>query len=323
MKLSSIFGKLLSAFTQKRLAKDYIRCPHCTTLYALYTNVDWNNLAIVHCGTCANTFNGMENKSRPRSKIKIPKKINPFQPRLSWLKASNTPKPHAPHMDETPAKAEKIEEAIPYVPILLAEIATPEEIIIPEFCEDPIIADKIESQFDNVKPAATEAKSIPKSTVKEFRQWGWLLTTLGFLLVANLLIGGFFWTQRNTLAQNALLRPWLITACDYLGCTLPEYRDPSKIIVQQNQLTSDPNNPDHFQLHAVIQNTAPYAQPLARLQMNIKNLQGEKVNSLIFLPQQYAPNQPNLLLPPGETLHIIVSIMDKTPDIFSYDLNFL
>jgi hypothetical protein len=109
MKLSNFFRKL--RLPGKKLAKDYIRCPHCTTLYALYVNVNWENLTAVQCGTCTLPFNGIENKSKPRGKIKLPKKINPFQPRLSRLKA------------KAPAQATPSVESIEFKPELKPEAA--------------------------------------------------------------------------------------------------------------------------------------------------------------------------------------------------------
>lgn len=346
MKLSTLLGKLFPSFAPMDLAKDYIRCPHCTTLYILYPHVDLSNLATVHCGSCANIFNGTENKSRPRHKVKIPKKINPFQPRLS--KCATKRGSHTPHHQEEPviddvlSKEQMLEEAIPYIPMLVAQIP-PSTTAIPErgipeessnltLTVSPFTATSApQITLNDVDPISVQpphstqskAEVTFKPSVKTTHTRGWIWVTAGCLLIVNALALSFIWPRQDALTQNTLLRPWLVAACAYLPCSIPEYRDPSKLIIQQNQLTSDPNHPDQFQLHAIIQNIAPHAQPLANLKVDIKNLQGEKVSTLIFTPQQYIPDQSGLLLMPGETLHIIVTIEDQMPDIFSYALQFL
>ena len=78
-----------------------------------------------------------------------------------------------------------------------------------------------------------------------------------------------------------------------------------------------------LQLHALIQNTGSDSQPLGNLEMKMDDLQGNKVNSLIFTPEQYSPANPQLILKPGQTLHISVRVTESTPDIFSYELQFI
>ena len=318
LNLGTFLDKILPSLFSKQLMRDYIRCPHCTTLYALYATVNGGELALVQCGTCTNTFNGIENKSRPRSKISIPKKINPFQPRLSKLKKPKTaPKNPTSRVDSVPNTGQ-IVEILTHKAIVEAATVAPatEQFIFSLTADNPTAQPIASSSFI---PEAQLRTATQQKSAKS-----WILTAGSLLLLLNLVIFGWFTTQQDRLLHNTFLRPWLLVACKYIHCTLPNYRDPSKIIIQENQLISpDSQESAHFQLHALIKNTANYAQPLANLQININNLQGEKVNTLIFTPEQYVPSHPNLLLPPDETLHIVVDITDETPDIFSYDLKFL
>lgn len=155
------------------------------------------------------------------------------------------------------------------------------------------------------------------------RYWETTLLKASVVIGINLLIGSGVWIEREALIQNTYVRPSLAVACDYLHCQLPAYRDPEKIIVQQHQLTTDPSNDRHLQLHAVIENAGAYAQPLADLELIIDDLQGNSVNTVTFKPKEFAPTDPNLLLAPGQTLHISLILTEATPSIFSYELRFI
>lgn len=163
------------------------------------------------------------------------------------------------------------------------------------------------------------------NTQKSATSSSWLKTFSAFSLLAaaNLTIVSAMWAYQDSLYQNTFLRGWLVSACGYLDCRLPAYHDPSKMTVQQHQLTSIPNNASVLQLHALIQNNSPYAQPLSNLEMQLDDLQGNSFNKVVFTPKDYAPSNPHLVLEPGQTLHISVVVTQPTPDIFSYELQFI
>lgn len=67
----------------KKLSDQYTRCPHCSTLYALFHKITLDNLATVSCGTCQNTFIAKDHLTLPKKKVVIPDQNNPYHARLS------------------------------------------------------------------------------------------------------------------------------------------------------------------------------------------------------------------------------------------------
>ena len=90
----------------KKLSDQYTRCPHCSTLYALFQKIDVDSLVTVSCGTCQNTFAAKDHLTLPKKKVVIPDKNNPYQARLSQaaLSATSTKTPNFSATTENTAK---------------------------------------------------------------------------------------------------------------------------------------------------------------------------------------------------------------------------
>ena len=344
-------------------AHSFVRCPHCSTLYAFYPHVVLETVGDVRCGTCTNTFDSMSNQSQPKVKVSIPAKAFPYQPRLSKVTPTYLPQEETIEESEEPEELEEFREEENFLLdndeesfslsaeeeeenednaeaifsideeelSLSAEEDNDAEAIFSIEDEKNLYAEDFTSEFEEQDPLDHEPSFDPENTPeqqpphesKPKRKWSSLLVIISLILAFNLLLASLAWINRDVLLQNTLIRSWVSTACNYLHCQLPEYHDPSKIIVQQHQLTAEADNPARLQLHAFIQNTSPYPQPLANLQMDIDDLQGNLVNTLVFKPSDYAASDPNLILQPGQTLHITMIITQPTPDIFSYELKFI
>jgi predicted Zn finger-like uncharacterized protein len=326
--IKKLFGKSTKKDPNATLTEQFIRCPQCSTLYALFAHVVLETIGDVRCGTCENTFSALTNRSEPKNKISLPTEFEPHQARLLRIPVEIEPeKPpietvEEPFYQEAETLFETTEE--PYQATETTFQAEEESYQTTEAAE--IAVPLTSMQILAIAPGDAMAtapiytrkrkEKVPRTT------WAYLLGALGVFLMISL-ITLLLWLNHDTLGQYTLTRPWAENMCQLLDCTLSPYRDPNQIVVQQHQLTPDPADPSRLELHALIENTSSYAQPLANLEIEINDLQGNPVKKLTFTPEEYAPAEAKSLLEPRQTLYIRLEFIQPTVDLFSYEIKFI
>ncbi len=135
-------------------------------------------------------------------------------------------------------------------------------------------------------------------------------------LVTLLLQGLYFHADR--LDQRAELRGFYGTLCQVVPCRHPAYRDLAAIAV--DQLVVRNQAPGALRLDAMLTNRGRAAQPLPRVRLRFENLQGRVVAERRFAPAEYLDQSAAGVLAVGQSLHLVLELVDPGPEAVSYAL---
>jgi hypothetical protein len=125
------------------------------------------------------------------------------------------------------------------------------------------------------------------------RKGGWLWGIVS-LLLALLLAGQFAYFKRDELAEDARLRPWLVTFCAYARCELKPIRAPERIRILSREVRSHPTIKNTLLIELVLANEAPFRQPWPTLQLTFSDINGQTVARRSFKPGEYLQTDYNL-----------------------------
>jgi predicted Zn finger-like uncharacterized protein len=135
-------------------------------------------------------------------------------------------------------------------------------------------------------------------------------------LVTLLLQGLYFHADR--LDQRPELRGFYGILCRVAPCRQPVYRDLAAIAVDQLMVRNQA--PGALRLDAMLTNRGRAAQPLPRVRLWFENLQGTVVAERRFAPAEYL-DQPTVgVLAVGQSLHLVLELVDPGPEAVSYAL---
>jgi len=135
-------------------------------------------------------------------------------------------------------------------------------------------------------------------------------------LVTLLLQGLYFHADR--LDQRPELRGFYGILCRVVSCRQPAYRDLAAIAV--DQLVVRNLAPGALRLDAMLTNRGRAAQPLPRVRLRFENLQGRVVAERRFAPVEYLDQSAAGVLAVGQSLHLVLELVDPGPEAVSYAL---
>ena len=106
--------------------------------------------------------------------------------------------------------------------------------------------------------------------------------------------------------QNPAVRPLLEAVCNQIHCQLPVYKNPDKL----NFVGTLKQTPDrHYQLSAVINNRAAFAQAYPKIKLTLLNFSGKPFAVRAFKPQEYLPKTvTSSTMPPDQATEINLKI---------------
>ena len=151
---------------------------------------------------------------------------------------------------------------------------------------------------------------------------GWSLAILSLLFT---LVLEYVWFNKDKLAYNTELTPWLNRFCNIAGCTIAPVHKPELIEMVNRNVYTHPNISKALMVTATMNNTAPYAQAYPDVEIGFSNLRGELVVQRIFRPDEYMNiNQKNLrLLQPDTPVSFGLEIKDPGRQALTYEFKFL
>ena len=117
--------------------------------------------------------------------------------------------------------------------------------------------------------------------------WRSLAWAAASILLFVVLAGQYLFWNRDALAQRADVRPYIVQTCEQLGCAVPLYRDPKKIIVLDRMLTLHPQENKFLVLNALIKNEGAFVQTFPSLELRFEDLAGNTVRLRRFKPEEY------------------------------------
>lgn len=135
-------------------------------------------------------------------------------------------------------------------------------------------------------------------------------------LGALLLQGLYF--HADLLAERPELHGFYRVLCRVVSCQRLPYRDVAAIAV--DQLVARAQGSGALRLDAMLTNRGRAAQPLPSVRLTFENLQGEMIAARRFAPQEYLDQPPPAALAAGQSLHLVLELVDPGPDAVSYSL---
>lgn len=153
------------------------------------------------------------------------------------------------------------------------------------------------------------------------RRWPWaLLAILGLGLA---LLQTVIWTVDEG-ALDPRWRPYYVTVCGWIGCSLPELRDPASIRSQRLSVRPHPERADALLLEALIENRAGFAQPYPAIELQFSDIRGRPLAARRFRPDEYLRGEVAVgsLMPVGQPVRIAMAMESPGQQAVNYQIAF-
>lgn len=145
---------------------------------------------------------------------------------------------------------------------------------------------------------------------------------VGSLVLLIVLGAQYLWVQRDILAQMPEYRPWYVTACTWLGCEAPAYRDLSALATASLVVRSHPQAAQALMVDALLRNEAPFRQRFPPLDLKFTNTRNEVVAARRFAPEEYLRGELTGLkfIPARTEVRLSLEIVDPGEEALGYSL---
>ena len=202
----------------------------------------------------------------------------------------------------------------------------------PEFISRPSAAEHIHPDFNHdfsTPPTASQVVNKVnhvsdldlhiEDQLDRFRPIGWLVVLLLLLVLA----GQLAWVERNHYARMDQWRGLYLSACDVLGCTLPEQVDleniRTSILIREHK---DPNLQDMRMVDMVLTNKAPFKQAFPVLLLQYTDVNGKLVADQQFNPSEYLKGELTgvELMPISTRIYVPLAIRTPVSGAVNYQL---
>ena len=123
-------------------------------------------------------------------------------------------------------------------------------------------------------------------------------------------------------SANPKNQTWLTYFCDITGCKIPIQKDTTKIHSRQLLIHSHPDIPGALIVDAVIINTATFEQPFPELTLSFETLQGRRIASRRFKPNEYLQGDltGSTIMPSQQSIRLMLELIDPGPEAVNYSL---
>ncbi|MFO7593611.1 MAG: DUF3426 domain-containing protein [Pseudomonadota bacterium] len=143
------------------------------------------------------------------------------------------------------------------------------------------------------------------------------------LLLLTLVFQYYFFHQRDTLADNAKLRPLLSRICELSGCTLPPRRDLTRIELADHLMQSHPRHENSLLITAILVNRAEFNQPFPIVEVIMTDLQQKVVARRRFRPEQYLIGDArDREFIPNTEIPLMLEVVDPGENAVGFEFNF-
>ncbi|WP_040259953.1 DUF3426 domain-containing protein [Pseudomonas massiliensis] len=155
--------------------------------------------------------------------------------------------------------------------------------------------------------------------------WGQRLIWSGLaLLAAVALVAQYVVFHFDELARQESYRPWFVSLCPALGCTVPSRVDIHLIRSSNLVVRSHPTFAGALVVDAIIYNRAPFSQPFPLLELRFADINNKLIASRRFKPSEYLSGDlaGQSEMPPQIPIHIALDILDPGKRAVNYSLSF-
>ena len=134
----------------------------------------------------------------------------------------------------------------------------------------------------------------------------------------------FFWLRMPELSQDPRFRSWYQSACNLVGCSLPDYVNASQVETSNLVVRSHPQQDNTLELTAVFRNAAQFPQPFPLIELTFSDLSNRPMMVFEFLPDEYLPQalRGMPLMPVGAPVQITLDLADPGSDAVNYQMAF-
>lgn len=258
--------------------KLYTQCPSCETTFALTPAQLEAREGLVRCGSCSAVFRADQHlRSLPAN-------------REGHAHNGDLATAPGPHRREPEQDQERETAPASIADISLERDSTP--------------------QPDEFVTTAL-AKTLTGERSRRRRTMLWFLGTV--LLLA--LLGGqvvfFYATELSRLPQ---FRPWMISACERLGCEIRPRQNIELIDILRTNMARHPTHPRALRIRTSLVNRADFTQPYPRMEITLTNHTGAVVGRRTYSAREYLKTPG--AVPSGMAPHVVVEgLFDiKNPD---------
>lgn len=227
------------------------QCPECATRFRVSDIQLEAHQGMVRCGRCHQVFNAREHLH------------------------DNTPSPQLSLPIEEPSFAETKEPPVP------EELDFSNRMPAPEPTPQPTT---LAQQVEFVEELTDEVVfPLPKE-----RRWPWLVGAALLLLVLCAQLAYLY--RVDIAAELPGTKPLLESYCELLNCTVPLPRHAELMRIESSELEADAQQSNLITLHALLHNSAAYAQAYPELELTLLDLDEKVIARRVFHPADYVKN---------------------------------
>jgi len=280
------------------------KCPHCQTLF----RIQQEHLAAaggeVRCGVCYKVFDA-ENEGLTYSQGEG----SPADQTFAESRDENSEQLNGEEViDTSPAP-----ESDPQQALAEADIDQP-------LNEDaPSVDDLDRLDVGHSSVSDIIASNNAAHNKRPMLKWPALSLLAGVALFAQWL---FFNFDKN--AQQPQWHNLYATACDTLGCELPQYNKVTTIKTERLAIKTHPEYNNVLIVDMIISNSSSNAQPMPMLDMTFFSINGQPLAKRLFQPREYLSKQFRQLssMPSKTPVHLSFAILDPGYKAVNYSVNF-
>lgn len=265
------------------------RCPACTTMFKVVPDQLRVSEGWVRCGQCDEVFDASSHL------VQVALEPNdPAGPQEELEARDGEPGSLAEAIIAHPVEAERVSGALDNPQESMLEQAQPvpdpeSATHVPPAAQlpDPVIdtnASDLEPYFRDELGEVSFLRDRSNATV-----WGKPLTrvilVLASLLLVLVLAGQVVFHERDRiLVMQPRLKPWLLTLCEHLNCTLSALRQIESIVIDSSSFTRIQG--DSYRLSFTFKNTAATALAVPALELTLTDSLDQPVLRRVFSPTE-------------------------------------
>ncbi|MBD8528090.1 zinc-ribbon and DUF3426 domain-containing protein [Pseudomarimonas arenosa] len=154
---------------------------------------------------------------------------------------------------------------------------------------------------------------VPAST-----RWWLLAASLGLLLALQI-----FFEHRYQWAESPRWRATYEQACEWVGCSLPVWRQPRAWTLLTRDISPHPSVGDALLVTATLRNDAEWPQPAPVVELAMTDIDGQTIALRRFRPNEYLPDTQTQKFAPGQSVLLRLELVDPDKMALAYSFEFL
>ena len=145
----------------------------------------------------------------------------------------------------------------------------------------------------------------------------------GILVLATLLVLQYSYLRMDQLVHESHYRPYYKVICRYLGCSLPEFQDLSRLQARELVVRSHPSEKGALVIDALLRNSGQYRQLFPNLRLRFFDIDGDIVAGRVFKVSEYLAGEMRGLrfIPSNTEVRISLEIVDPGKQALGYQMD--